>query len=519
MADPFVPPAAPQLLTQEEFRTLGGLLVQAGFTQQAVCARLNLHPPLEYEAIRALPPRQDAPRDTLDLLARLFILGTAESGLEVKRFLPQHLAELLEASGLLGRVPTLPGKWAAQAMLYPLHDLWIASDRWSSADGSPYPSFPDIVYPALASNTVQFLNWLPRTPCADFLELCAGTAAMALLAARHYARRAWATDIALRSVHFAEFNRRLNALENVTVKQGDLFEPADPAGQFDRIVAHPPYMPSLKPAEVYYDGGPDGELVTSTALREVSKYLRPAGRFYLQTMGTDRQDLSFEQRIRAWLDSASDDFHLAIIVKRLVQPEQFAMSSAVRDGGGTELANQWRTYFRKRHIIRLIYGLIVLERKPAAGAPYSVNRMAGRETGLDEIEWLMRWEEAASDPRRTRLSMMRPVTTPRAELRITHKKVEGELVPAEALLAIEYPFSLESQVPPWTGYLLALCDGSRTVAQLCEECKQRRCFHEDTSLEEFSRFVANLISGGILEVAEHPLPKSSITNSRPVGAF
>lgn len=87
---------------------------------------------------------------------------------------------------------------------------------------------------------------IPASPCERFLELCCGTGIAALLAARNGAKHAYAFDIAARSVPFAEFNRRLNGLESVTIREGDLYSPS--AGErFDRIVAHPPYVPVLQP--------------------------------------------------------------------------------------------------------------------------------------------------------------------------------------------------------------------------------------------------------------------------------
>lgn len=503
-----VVPSPPKLLTPAEFRALAAGLAQIDFTQETVAARLGLHGALDYEAVRALPPRRDHPSDALEVMLRLFVLGTAVGGLEIKKHLHSRFTSLLKDFNLLGRSPKQPGQWAALAMLYPLHDIWIASDRWNSPDGSPYQSFSDIVYPANANNTLEFLNWLPRDPCENFLELCAGTGVLALLAAKHFAKHAWATDIAPRSVRFAEFNRRLNGLENVIVKQGDLYDPVRGL-QFDRIVAHPPYMPSLKAAEVYYDGGPDGELITGTTIREMGDFLRPGGRLFLQTLGTDRKDATFDQRVRAWLGGSSEQFDVAIIARRMVEPHQFATSTALRDGGGVDLAEKWKAFFRKAEIVRLVYGLLALERKTRPGAPFTVHRMVGEHSGLAEAEWLMRWEaESASAEGRTRLLDLKPMASARAELRVTHRKVEGELVPSNATLSTDYPFALECKSPPWVGYLLALCDSSRTVRQLCAEFKERKFIHADTPEEEFASYLATLISGGFLELEEWPLPRN-----------
>ena len=499
-------PKAPKLAAEREFATLREFLTKIRYTQAEVGAALGLTGALDYEAVRALPARQGKPDSALEVMLRLFVLGAPVGGLEIKKHLPRGIPALLEAFGLLGRSPKQPGKWVALAMLYPLHDIWIASDRWSTPDGSPYRSFPDIVYPANANNTIQFLEWLPATPCETFLELCAGTGVLALLAAKHYAKQAWATDIAPRSVHFAEFNRRLNGLENVTVKQGDLFEPVR-GMQFDRIASHPPYMPSLKQAEVYYDGGPDGELITGTTIRELHSFLRPGGRLWLQTLGTDRKSASFEQRIRAWLDSASEDFHVTVISRRLIAPLDFASSAALRDGGGKEMADQWKRFFQKSEIERLVYGLVVLERKRQAAAAYTVHRLAGPQTGLAQAEWLMRWEEHAASARgRADLLEQRPIASPRAELKVTHKSVEGEMQPAGAELSIDFPFSLECKVPAWTGYVLAWANGSSTVREIFEECRQKRFIHADDTPEQFCRFIAMLVSGGFITLEQWAVP-------------
>ena len=44
-----------------------------------------------------------------------------------------------------------------------------------------------------------FLDVMPNEPCDSFLELCSGTGIAALVAARDFAKHAWATDIADRS--------------------------------------------------------------------------------------------------------------------------------------------------------------------------------------------------------------------------------------------------------------------------------------------------------------------------------
>src|SRR5690606_22021150 len=139
---------------------------------------------------------------------------------------------------------------------YPLGELHLASDL-SRPDGGAPPD--DVVYPALTDSTAHFLLTLPDDGCERLLELCAGTGVAALRLAPACGE-AWATDVSARAAHFAEFNRRLNARDNVTVACGDVWA-AVGGRTFDRVVAHPPYVAGADDA-VFRDGGEDGEAVT-----------------------------------------------------------------------------------------------------------------------------------------------------------------------------------------------------------------------------------------------------------------
>src|SRR5579885_3650218 len=142
----------------------------------------------------------------------------------------------------------------------------------------------DIVFPAISRHTCQFLETLPQYPCEDLLDLCSGTGVAALVAVSRYARRAWAVDITERATRCAEFNILLNDLTQVTAIQGDLYAPLN-GRMFDRIVAHPPYVPVMKPSKIYYDGGEDGERVTRAIIAGLPQHLKPGGSFYCLTMG------------------------------------------------------------------------------------------------------------------------------------------------------------------------------------------------------------------------------------------
>src|SRR5439155_20466419 len=189
----------------------------------------------------------------------------------------------LEALDLLR--PGALGHCYSPAFVYPVAGFVIASDRHDSPDGSDLVLASDVVFPALDAGTLRFLGVIPRSPARDALDLCAGTGIAALVLSRHV-ERVVAADITPRAGHFATFNARLNGRTNVEVVQGDLYEAV--AGRtFDRIVAHPPYVPALEQARVFRDGGDTGETVLRRIVAELPRYLRPGGALYCVAAGWD----------------------------------------------------------------------------------------------------------------------------------------------------------------------------------------------------------------------------------------
>jgi len=174
---------------------------------------------------------------------QLLLAGNSVSRVQLNGIIPSAAQESLEALGILCPHPAQPERCYSPVALYPVDDLFIASDRWKTLDGSPIAK--DYVFPAIHPLTHDFLALLPHGPCERLLDLCSGTAIAALRASRCYARQSWAVDITERATRLGEFNRRLNDVRNATVLQGDLYKPLT-GMRFDRIVAHPPYVPTVR---------------------------------------------------------------------------------------------------------------------------------------------------------------------------------------------------------------------------------------------------------------------------------
>jgi len=139
------------------------------------------------------------------------------------------------------------------------------------------------VYPA------QGDTWLLADALADetvtresrVLDLCCGSGALAVAAAKLGARRVTAVDISRRAVLSTWLNTRARGMA-VRVLRGDLVQPV--AGErFDLVVTNPPYVPAAVddlpdrgPARCW-DAGVDGRTVLDRLCDEVPPLLAPGG--------------------------------------------------------------------------------------------------------------------------------------------------------------------------------------------------------------------------------------------------
>ncbi|MGA2073060.1 MAG: class I SAM-dependent methyltransferase [Terriglobia bacterium] len=524
-----------------QFAFLRDFLRSSDFYEPPICRRAGLTGLDEFLAgdrVRGILSDQS---DGLGVLIRLLLLGESLEVKVLETAIPAGVVEAMKELGLLIQDPTdfappltplpnrggesgegvallrrregespmgAPAKMCASVALYPVGELFIASDRWTVAQGNAGELWGDFVFPAITPNTSQFVATLPQEPCESCLDLCSGTGVAALDAARRGSHASWAVDITERSTQMAEFNRLLNGFNNVTVMQGDLYEPLGDL-TFERIVAHPPYMPVLSRAQVFYDGGADGEQVTRRIVMELPRHLRPGGRFYCLAQGSDREDAPLEQRVRAWLGEAQSEFDLLVIVRQDQAPLNTALQYAVKAKGGGRAAQQMRDALKGLGVQNMVYGWLIIQRRDEARPVFTVRRSVGRILSRREVAWLLKWETAAVNPAFIDgLADAHPVATPSLELHTVHRMKDGELQPEQFELHTEYPFNVECRVQPWVGFLLPQCDGTSTVRQLHEFCRQNKFIDPETPLAEFTKLLAVFISGGFLEVEEFRLPES-----------
>ncbi|WP_228993581.1 HemK2/MTQ2 family protein methyltransferase [Streptomyces sp. DH8] len=144
----------------------------------------------------------------------------------------------------------------------------------------------------------------------ELLDLCTGTGALALHAARLGAR-VTAVDISRRAVASARLNSAL-ARVPVTVRRGDLLR-ALPGRTFDAVVSNPPYVPApgltapRHRAGRSWDAGPDGRMILDRICDDAFAALRPGGLLLLVQSGLSRPRETVDRLSSAGLDVSVTD--------------------------------------------------------------------------------------------------------------------------------------------------------------------------------------------------------------------
>jgi hypothetical protein len=292
----------------------------------------------------------------------------------------------------------------------------------------------------------------------------------------------------------------MNHLANITI--GDLYLYSSAAGKiFDRIVAHPPYVPVLEPKYVFYDGGQDGEHITRRIIQELPAYLEDGGLLVCVSLGSDRVDDPFEQRVRSFLGDGHEEFDVALFVRSEMEPATQALNDVVRGRGSVEQVQIWREVLQKLRIVSFVFGGIFIYRHGEKRKGYTIRRSMDEKAGLPEIESLMQWERHVARGEDTGI-LQRSHLKATSECRLTgnYKLREGNWTLESQKLFIDVPFKMQLEAPEWTLQLLSECDGTRAGEELFESMKAQGTIQPETPFQDFADVLTVMVSGGYVRV-------------------
>lgn len=161
--------------------------------------------------------------------------------------------------------------------------------RYSTADQlllmhSGYPT-REVESVFLGPDTYRFLSFLQRhlaaiRTCRRILDVGTGSGAAALVLARQFPEaNVTASDINERALAFAGINARLASIDNIELLYSHLYSAVD--GNFDLIVANPPYLLDAEERSYRHGGGSLGEGLAYDIVDGALPRLAPGGTLLL----------------------------------------------------------------------------------------------------------------------------------------------------------------------------------------------------------------------------------------------
>jgi SAM-dependent methyltransferase len=486
--------------TPEEFDRVAKTLSHAHFDEETLCRTLKLNDMADVGRISEIDNDSPGISPQLNIIIRLFLCLSLVARSEVESVFDKATIESFLSLGLVGTGEFGQDDYYATVLFYPVADFWIASDRLTLPGCSGYEAPPDTVFPAIYTGTLQFLRLVPRGAGSDALDLCAGTGIAALVLGRSHTG-AVAVDITERATQFALFNCALNKCTNVEVMCGDLYEAVE-GRKFDRIVAHPPYVPSVGLNTIWRDGGATGEFLVRKIIEGLPEHLRNGGMFACLTQGLDTRDGKFEERVRGWLKESADEFDVVFVCELERTTKQ--VLDLLSNRGTLLLADlkEVQAELEREKTVSLPYGALFIRRDASASRkPWTVRKKLSDVTEGSDLEATFLLHDQLSDSSfAVGLVEATPRLAPRLEVKVTYVVDEGALAPAQYLFETDKPFSLRVKFDEWMVPLLTGFDGKSKVADVYEKARSEGEIPGEFRLEDFAVLVSRAIEGGFLQL-------------------
>lgn len=451
----------------------------------------------------------------LSALCHLFLWSRVITERELRSLLGDSFVDAALAVNLLGYSKAHEGALRSLAAVYPLADgiaaagpsggaYWVASDRLAGTEEERRAQPNDVVFCPLAATGHRFLSLLPRTSCERFVEVCAGCGPAALLASG-FAKEVVASDLADRSVAFARFVAKLNGESRMRAIQGASYEGLE--GQFDRIVAHPPYMPTLSAAEIYYGGGATGMEITEALVRGIPERLKPGGLFYAATMLFEGEEKSAEQLVREWLGEGEPAYDVLLYPLYFHSLLEAAQRAALKAKQGYEGLERAFNFLQNLGYRNAVVGILLIHRHDREESPVTARRRLGEPSDWRHLLWSLEAERlAVSDTDGAQALGATYIACDGVAMIVRHRPSSEGFTATGFKMKTTAPFAIETEIEGWMSYLISKSYGGVNGRRLMESCIADGMILPQTPETEFAKLLWTFVGGAVIESSLCPLP-------------
>jgi methylase of polypeptide subunit release factors len=400
----------------------------------------------------------------LATLIRLFLLGLPVAPDVVTRALAPLSATHAVEMGLLRE---RQGAFEASVRLIP-HDEFI----FACSKASEFQAVESNHVMGVTRSSVSLANLTVRRPVGAALDLGTGCGIQAVLASRH-ASRVIAVDLNPEALRFTEFNTRLNGIDNIECRVGNLFEPVQDM-TFDLIVANPPFVISPETRFLYRDGGMPGDELSRRVVSEAPRYLSENGMAHIMVSWLRRLGDEWSARLRGWVQGSDCDAWLLHQATQtaLAHAASWHQSLAASDPTAFEVRlDQWLEYMGGLGMDGVAFGAVILRRRGGSNwvraeeIPETDHGPAGDQLG----RLFANQDFLAALPDRKGLLDERFLLTQGHRLEQALRCRNGTYQVDRALLELEDGLAFRANVDAFNAYLLSCQDGRRTLKEALQD--------------------------------------------------
>jgi methylase of polypeptide subunit release factors len=412
----------------------------------------------------------------LETAIRFFFLGVAVECAVLEQALAPLPVDDLEA---LGVAEAVGSAIRATVRVVPQADLLLAGNRYP--DETPAGGPADYVATVTAPSAILGALTV-RSPARTALDIGTGSGVQAIWAARH-CDRVVAVDVNTRALNLAAFNARLNAVENIELREGSLFEPVADE-RFDLVLCNAPYVVSPDLRYAFRDGGVYSDGFSERLVRDVPRHLEEGG-FAQLLVSWIVQGEDWSARPRSWIEGSDCDAWLLLGATR--DPVTYAAIWNEEVSGDStafgKTLDRWIAYLAEIGADSVVEGAIVMQRRTGARRWFRADRVPAAHPApasdhvLRVFEANDRLAGLEDDPALLDESP-RVVDRAHAEQELSFR--DGGYVVESMTLVLEEGLGFRAGIDQNTAALLPFLDGSRTLRDAIEAAaRSRRVDAED----------------------------------------